>query len=191
MERKLIVCDPNLCTGCGVCELACSAKKEGVFNPLFSRIHSVRLESIAEPVISTAIACQLCEDPACVNVCPMNALEVNETDGTIIVHTEGYAFDCKHCGWCMTACEFGAIILDPEVMLTRVCDLCPDERPEPPCVKFCPKGALKLATIEEVEKESGSEAAKKILQEFSRARKESKAFFERLGFTTLPKRLQK
>lgn len=191
-ERKFVVCDSNLCTGCGICELACSAKKERVFNPLFSRIHAVRLESVAEPLVSMSVACQLCEDmPACVRACPHNALEVNKENGTIKVHREGYEFDCKHCGWCMVACEFGAAILDPEARLAIICDLCTDERPEPPCVKSCPYDALKLATIEEVQKECKSEAANKVLDEFSRSRKDSKTFFERLGYSTLPKRLQK
>jgi len=191
-ERRFIVCDPSLCTGCGICELACSSKKEGVFNPLFSRIHAVRLESVAEPLVSMSIACQLCEDnPACVRACPMKALEVDKETGTIIVHKEGYEFDCKHCGWCMVACEFGAAVLDPKSRLAVICDLCQDERPEPPCVKSCPKDALKLSTIEEVMKECKSEVAKKVLLEFSSSRKSSKTFFERLGYSTLPERLKK
>ena len=191
-ERKFVVCDPSLCTGCGICELACSAKKEKVFNPLFSRIHAVRLESVGENLVSMSVACQLCEHmPACVRSCPHNALEVNEDNGTIMVHNKGYEFDCKHCGWCMVACEFGAAVLDSKARLAVICDLCQDERPEPPCVKSCPYDAIKLATIEEVQKESKSEIAKKVLDEFSRSRQDSKTLFERMGQSNLPKRLQK
>ena len=46
MPHKFIVCDPDKCVGCQICEFACSAVKEGVFQPLFSRIRTVRIEPV-------------------------------------------------------------------------------------------------------------------------------------------------
>ena len=48
-----IVCDPDKCIGCRLCEYVCSATKNGHFDPLYARIRVVRIE----PVTMTAIAC--------------------------------------------------------------------------------------------------------------------------------------
>jgi Fe-S-cluster-containing hydrogenase component 2 len=113
------------------------------------------------------------------------ALSVDEKTGIIVVDTimpRGSV--CQECGWCMVACEFGAISLDPKTRIAIVCDLCPEEE-EPPCVKYCPKDALSLATIEEAMQKTESETARKLLREFSQARKNPKTFYERLGFTPM------
>ncbi len=64
-ERKLILCDPDKCDGCGICELVCSYVKEGAFNPSLSRIRTVRLDHVA----NMAIACRQCEQPKCFEAC--------------------------------------------------------------------------------------------------------------------------
>jgi len=157
MERKFIVCDPSKCVDCGLCELACSATKEGVYNPLFSRIHMARIE----PEISMSIACCLCQEPQCVEACPKNALTQNEETGLIQVHNYGYK--CDGCGWCMHTCKWGAIALDPKEGVAMVCDLC--EPNEPECVKACPKNALSLATVEEVTRETEKEETATLIKE--------------------------
>lgn len=53
---------------------------------------------------------------------------------------------CIGCGWCVEACDHGAIALDPRTKMAVVCDLCPDLS-EPRRVTFCPKGALPLETV--------------------------------------------
>jgi len=179
VQNKFIVCDADKCVGCQICEIACSVAKEKVLNPRLSRIHVARLESTSEPVSSIAITCYHCEDPACVKACPRKALSVDEKSGIIRVN-EGYS-GCNVCGWCIVACEFGAPIMNVEKMVVAICDLCP-EHPEPPCVKFCPKDALSLATVEEVIEKSESDVVKKLLQELSSSRKGSKTFYERFGF---------
>ena len=101
MTRKVIVCDQEKCTGCGICELVCSATKDKNFNPLTSQIRAVRIE----PFIDVALACRFCEDAPCVAACPRDALRQNETTGIIIADE----YKCNGCGWCIEACEFGAI----------------------------------------------------------------------------------
>ncbi len=58
MERKYIACEPELCTGCGICEMVCSAEKEGVFYPELSRIHLARVDEKT----AMSIACRFCEN---------------------------------------------------------------------------------------------------------------------------------
>lgn len=133
MSFKVLVCDPNKCTGCKICDIVCSAKKEKAFNPALSRIRTVRIE----PDYNLAIACVLCEDPTCVRSCPRNALRKSEESGIIMVD-DG---KCSGCGWCIQGCEFGAILLHPTEGVVRICDLCDGD---PMCVKSCPKEALSL-----------------------------------------------
>lgn len=176
MQRRHVICDPTKCVGCGICELACSMAKEKSFNSLFSRIHSVRLRSIKEPITSIALPCMLCDDPPCVKSCPRKALSTSE-NGTILVRE----IKCNGCGLCVAACEFGAISLDPKRNVVIVCDLC-KELEGPKCVEFCPKEALSFETFEEVIKKSELESSKLVMREFMNAREQSRTFYEREGF---------
>ncbi|HDH09542.1 MAG TPA: 4Fe-4S dicluster domain-containing protein [Chloroflexi bacterium] len=151
-----IVCDPDKCTGCRMCELACSMAKEGVFAPLLSRIRNVRIE----PIVMMTISCRLCQDPPCVIACPRKALSQSPETGIILVDEDL----CDGCGWCIEACPFGAISLNPATKVVVICDLCQDLE-EPQCVKYCPKEALSLSTTEMVAQKARKEAVTKLLQE--------------------------
>jgi carbon-monoxide dehydrogenase iron sulfur subunit len=133
----LIHCDRGKCTGCHLCEAACTDVKEGVFDPSLSRIHVVRIE----PLGIAAFSCMLCKDPDCVLSCPRNALRKREVDGTISVDED----KCDGCGWCMEACEYGAIAFDTVRQKVRICDLC-EGLEQPRCVEFCPTQALSLTS---------------------------------------------
>lgn len=158
MKHRFIVCDPDKCMGCQMCEFICSVTKEGVFDPLRSRIRNVRIE----PIVTLSVSCRNCEDAPCVISCPRDALSQNRETGTIMVDEEA----CNGCGWCVGACEFGAILLNAETKKVAICDLCADEG-EPQCVKFCPKEALSLTTPEEQAQKSRRQAVAKLLKELS------------------------
>jgi formate dehydrogenase iron-sulfur subunit len=88
-----------------------------------------------------AFACVLCEKAPCVISCPTKALFKSES-GIIRVEEK----NCNGCGWCIEACKFGAIALDPGKKVVSICDLCADD---PKCVKICPFEAISYATMEE------------------------------------------
>lgn len=156
MAYQFIVCDPDLCVGCALCDFACSATKHEVINPNLARIRTVRIE----PIVMMAISCQMCEDPACVISCPRLALSQSTETGVIIVDDD----KCDGCGWCIQACEFGTILLNSEAKTVEICDLCEDED-EPQCVKFCLKDALTLSTPQVVAQKSRRGVVTKLLQE--------------------------
>lgn len=135
--HKFIISDPDKCTGCGICELICSASKDGAFNPKISRIRTVKIE----PWVDMALVCRFCEDPACVRSCPRKALRQDEKDGLIVVDE----IKCDGCGWCIEACKFGALALNPTKKAVVVCDLCGGD---PLCVKYCIAEALELTTLD-------------------------------------------
>ncbi|UCE43821.1 MAG: 4Fe-4S dicluster domain-containing protein [Candidatus Bathyarchaeota archaeon] len=135
MTRKVIACDQEKCTGCGICELVCSATKEKNFNPLRSRIRITKIE----PLIDVALACRFCEDAPCVAACPREVLIQNEATSIVLAEED----KCTGCGWCIEACEFGAITFNAHRKTMIVCDLCDGL---PVCVEFCPRDALELST---------------------------------------------
>ena len=154
--RRFVAADPEKCVGCCVCEYACSFEKEKAFNPLKSRIRAVRLH----PLINLAVTCRLCEDAPCVAACPRDALEQSEETGLILVDED----KCDGCGWCIEACDYGAITLHPETRVVVVCDLCQD-KPQPLCVEWCPEEALELTTVDLLAQKARRAIVKKLFQE--------------------------
>jgi carbon-monoxide dehydrogenase iron sulfur subunit len=131
MKFKIIV-HPERCTGCRICELFCSAFHEKVFNPKKARIRVVRLK----PAIDMPVTCQQCKKAPCAEICPVDAIIVNEV-GVVQINYE----KCIGCTMCVEACPFGAMFVNPETNTPIKCDLCDGD---PQCVKHCPTGALEF-----------------------------------------------
>ena len=137
--NTFVACDPEKCVGCRICEYVCSMEKDNAFNPLRSRIRVIRIY----PDINLAITCRRCQDAPCVAACPRDALTQSKETGMIIVDEE----ECNGCGWCIEACDFGAVTLDPEQKVVKICNLCSDREDEQPqCIEWCPEEALSLAS---------------------------------------------
>jgi TPP-dependent indolepyruvate ferredoxin oxidoreductase alpha subunit len=134
MVNQHVNCDNDKCVGCDICEYICSFEKEHAFNPLKSRIRSVRLRQ----TFNTAITCKACIEAPCITACPEKALMRSTQTGAIVVDED----KCKGCDWCIEACEFGAVTLNPTTRKAMVCDTCGGE---PKCIPFCPEGALSLS----------------------------------------------
>lgn len=128
-----VACEPDRCTGCNICEYACSMEKEQTFNPVKSRIRAVRLN----PLFNVAVACRTCKNAPCVGACPKDALHQSSETGLVAIDEAA----CDGCGWCIGACEYGAITLHPETRKAVLCDTCEGK---PACVQWCPEGALSL-----------------------------------------------
>jgi electron transport protein HydN len=155
-DRKFVSADPEKCIGCSVCEYACSMVKEKTFNPTKARIRAIRLG----PLVNLAVACRLCEDPPCVAACPRDALSQEENTGIIMIDED----KCNGCGWCIEACDFGAIMLHPETKVVFVCDTCKDEG-KPQCVEWCPEEALEFVTADVRAQKPRKTAVMKLFKE--------------------------
>ncbi len=138
MERRRIVCDAKLCTGCRLCEFACSLTKERQFALELSRIRIVQ----AGLGQTTATLCRFCRNLSCVNACPRQALTYSADTATIELDKGR----CAGCGWCIEACPFGAMVLDGRTKTVAVCDVCYGLS-EPACVELCPQKALTVQAL--------------------------------------------
>ncbi|MDD3364127.1 MAG: 4Fe-4S dicluster domain-containing protein [Syntrophomonas sp.] len=129
---KIIVVQPEKCTGCHTCELVCSFTHADEFNPNRSRISVFNYDKIG---FSVPMLCQQCGVAACMNVCPTGAITRNATTGAMEVQDS----KCIRCKMCTIACPFGATLYDVVDNIVAKCDLCGGD---PACVKLCPSGAI-------------------------------------------------
>ena len=130
---KILAVNPSKCTGCRLCELACSLRNAGEFNPSRSRLRVIGFEEL----FSLPVTCFQCEKPHCAEVCPTGAITRDETSGVVKVSKEA----CTGCKICTLACPFGNIVFSTDVKRAVKCELC-DHVPE--CADICPTGALEF-----------------------------------------------
>jgi len=138
VERRVVL-DLDRCIECKSCMAACYYGH--------GRVVGVEFVDIGPAVLP--IVCRQCDDPAGVEVCPADAMQRDERG----VVARGI-FSCRGCGSCARACPFGVLSLEMVGHQIAKCDLCEDrvERGlDPRCVAVCPTGALRFATVEEIE----------------------------------------
>jgi len=151
-SRKFVSVDPSKCTGCGICEYACTLEKgETIWNPIRSRIRVVRMT----PLFNFALACRFCEDAKCVKACPEKALVQSENTGIIMLKEK----QCKGCDWCVQACDHGGITIHPDTGKATTCDFCGGD---PKCVEACPEEALETITTDEEAEQRFSGALERL-----------------------------
>lgn len=150
---KKIFIDYEKCLGCGLCELACSFEKKGVYNPTLARMGVTRfyLTGLYVPLV-----CQQCGKPLCEEICPVNAISRNGKTGAIIINAD----KCRGCQMCRMICPIGGPIWDADAGLAVKCDLCDGE---PKCVQACAVGALQYVDEAEVNLIGRAATAEKLV----------------------------
>lgn len=145
------------CWGCKSCVTAC--KREHGYPPdAPEAIDVARVEQTdAQGGVQCdflPLMCMHCEEPACVQACPVHAL-VREEDGRVRLDRTL----CVGCGKCERACGYGAVALErtagkrPKALK---CDLCVERRGRglpPACVQHCMGRAFTLADEEEMRRQ--------------------------------------
>ncbi|UCF96847.1 MAG: 4Fe-4S dicluster domain-containing protein [Spirochaetaceae bacterium] len=117
------------CTGCQLCQLACSAVHEKAFNPQKARIKLIH-EYTDEGIRIASRHCIFCKK--CEEACPVGAIS-NNGRWMIVDHKI-----CIGCGDCVRTCPKDVIYLDRE-RKSIICDLCGGS---PKCVEWCPKQVI-------------------------------------------------
>ena len=134
MQQKTFYIRAEACTGCNICQLACSMFKENVANPALSR---VQVERIVMDGMMVPHICLNCKYPKCIEVCRRNAIVKDAETGWVTINRE----KCNDCGLCVAACPFSAIVVTPDHRVL-LCDVCSGD---PQCAAMCPTGAIQFA----------------------------------------------
>ena len=131
MQKSLTI-DPQKCTGCLQCEMACSYHHEGVFNPSKSRI---KVFTFHDQGLFAPYTCTQCAEAWCLHACPVDAIVNNHDTGA----KEVLPNLCVGCKVCTIACPFGTVNYNQDSGKVVKCDLCSGE---PACAAACPTAAI-------------------------------------------------
>ena len=133
-NKKRLRVDFTRCTGCHLCEIACSLYNQGICSPAHSHISVISWEE----AFDVPLVCHQCDDAPCIMVCPAEARVRNEKTWAIHVDRE----KCIGCRMCIYECSFSAISVQSEDETTTNCTLCNGE--EPRCVQVCDTEAIRF-----------------------------------------------
>jgi Fe-S-cluster-containing dehydrogenase component len=107
--RYGMVVDTRRCVGCRACVVACKAENK---TPPGVSYTVVVEEAVAnrfddKPIFTTK-PCFHCENPPCVDVCPVSATFKRDRDGIVVIDYDR----CIGCRYCITGCPYGARTFD-------------------------------------------------------------------------------
>lgn len=147
--------DPNRCTGCGACRLACSIENQLEPERSWRRIDTFnRTRYPGVPLYHLSLACNHCAEPVCMYACPALAYRRDGTTGAVLLD-EDKCIGCRYCAW---ACPYDAPVFEPPRGVMTKCTFCNHRLQEglkPACASLCPTGALDFAELPEAELVNG------------------------------------
>lgn len=155
MSKYALLFDQSLCIGCGACEQACQSehdqqphKPTKLDHDSFTWVEELGKDQYARHL------CMNCEDPTCVSVCPVAALE-KSSFGPVTWDPK----KCMGCRYCMMACPFEIPKYEWHERNPRVrkCDMCVHRVTKDlptACASICPTGATNFGEREEMLKEA-------------------------------------
>ena len=106
--RYGMVVDTRRCVGCKACVVACKTENKtppGVYYNVV--VEQLNVAADDKPLFLTK-PCFHCENPPCINVCPVSATFKREQDGIVVIDYDR----CIGCRYCITACPYGSRYFD-------------------------------------------------------------------------------
>lgn len=155
----------SICQGCKACSVACKDKNNTEVGINFRRVYTKEEGSYSQQpnggVVHNvksyyfSIACNHCEQPACLLSCPTGAITKSDKNGVVTIDQE----ICAGAQLCIKTCPYGGPQYNKETFKSNKCNFCMDlqEKGEDPvCVATCPLGAIEFGPIEELRKKYGN-----------------------------------
>jgi anaerobic dimethyl sulfoxide reductase subunit B (iron-sulfur subunit) len=156
----------SACIGCKACMSACKDKNNLPVGINWRRVHQYGgggwIPSANDPelmipnnmfVYSMSIACNHCEHPLCLQVCPAQAIQKRE-DGIVLID-QNQCIGCRYCEW---ACPYGAPQFNEEEGHMTKCNFCEDliaQGQNPACVDACVMRAIEFGELDELRAKYG------------------------------------
>lgn len=189
MTRYGMVIDTKKCIGCHVCAMACKTENNLPNDVWWNRIFTDNGGEMGFDMVGGSypdnlqfgyipVACQHCDNPACVKVCPVGATYKDPETGVV---RQDYD-KCIGCRMCMAACPYNARSFNWEEPVRDVdfnygdaevpvrprgvaekCTLCrerTDRGEEPMCVVCCPTHARIFGDLDD----PASEVSKAVVE---------------------------
>jgi anaerobic dimethyl sulfoxide reductase subunit B len=150
------------CVGCKACQIACKDKNNLDVGILWRKVVEVSggdwvpngpiwLDNTFAYFVS--MACNHCEEPICMEVCPTKAITQRE-DGLVLLDGN-LCVGCRYCEW---ACPYGAPQFDETVGVMTKCNFCYDNidaGKAPACVSACQMRVLEFGDINDLRARHG------------------------------------
>lgn len=160
-HRWVMVIDLARCDGCGACTVACSAMHMVPPGQEWIKVYKMQHATLSSSYYFPR-PCMQCDNPPCVNVCPVGA-SYKRSDGIVLIDQD----QCIGCRFCLAACPYSARYFNwaepphTEQELSQTysvetniphrkgvvekCVFCPaltSQGQLPACVSGCPMGAI-------------------------------------------------
>ena len=152
------------CIQCYGCEVACKSWREGELGIRWRRVHNIwqgRYPKVKN--LSATVSCMHCADPACVKVCPVQAIQKRVDDGIVTVDRA----KCIGCKACLKACAFGSPQFGADGRMQK-CDMCVSQvdlgKESPPCIETCPTKALQIGKMDAKQKSASERDMLRLLE---------------------------
>ena len=135
------IIDLKKCVGCRSCQVACKAENRTPLRTDWRKV--VERESGKFPAVKRefiSLACNHCDQPACLKSCPVNAIS-KRADGVVLIDQD----KCIGCRYCTFACPYGAPRIDTDTNKVTKCTMCYhrlDAGLRPACEATCLTGAI-------------------------------------------------
>lgn len=142
--------DLNACSGCKACVVACHTLNGLEEDESWRRVGTLM---IGDPecadvaaIQHVTTACHHCEDPGCLNGCPVKAYDKDPVTG-IVRHLDDQCIGCKYC---TMMCPYEVPQYSDRLGIVRKCDMCHQRLgvgEAPACVQSCPNEAIRISIV--------------------------------------------
>ncbi|MCC9600679.1 dimethyl sulfoxide reductase anchor subunit [Stieleria sp. JC731] len=142
--------DLDACSGCKACVVACHTLNGLEEDESWRRVGTLIIgdDSDQSPaaIQHVTTACHHCEDPGCLNGCPVKAYDKDPITG-IVRHLDDQCIGCKYC---TMMCPYEVPRYSDRLGIVRKCDMCHQRLSvgeAPACVQSCPNEAIRISTV--------------------------------------------
>lgn len=158
MPRPGMLIDLRTCIGCHSCSTACKSEFDvplGVFRDTVKYVEEGTYPKVKRHFIP--VLCNHCEDAPCLKACPTGAISRLE-HGEVVIDKGR----CNANRFCMSACPYGAIYIDPFEQVAQKCTFCEHRTADgmnPACVDACPTKCRIFGDLDDPRSEIARKAA--------------------------------